>query len=188
MTIRVSDVLGASALLVLSASGLALAQDDPAISELWLHRSLMAVIDEPDTELAPFTTDGCSGGMSGVWTTIAGVFPEFVEIHGSNPPWEVCCVVHDEAYHAVGHATDAISSQSARLIADRALQACVADAAPEQFDRLGTQYDLTEDEIASLYGLLAESMFHAVRIGGAPCTGLPWRWGYGYPHCSPFGP
>lgn len=184
--IRVSDGLRATAMVCLLGAGPAVAQDGPAVSELWLHRGLMAVIDAPETELVPFTTDGCSGGMSGVWATVAGISPEFVDMHGNNPPWEACCVTHDEVYYNAGEATNALESQQARYAADRALQSCVADAAPDQVERLGALYDLSESDVLSLYALLAESMFHAVRIGGAPCTGLSWRWGYGFPHCSPF--
>ena len=33
----------------------------------------------------------------------------------------------------------------------------------------------------------ADMMYRAVRIGGGPCTGLPWRWGNGWPGCNPIG-
>lgn len=36
----------------------------------------------------PFTTDGCSGGMSWLWRKIAR----------RAPPWEGACVEHDRAY------------------------------------------------------------------------------------------
>lgn len=36
----------------------------------------------------PFTTDGCSGGMSWLWLTFTGELP----------PWEHMCVLHDQAY------------------------------------------------------------------------------------------
>ena len=35
-----------------------------------------------------------------------------------------------------------------------------------------------------LYAAIAELMYRAVRIGGIPCSGLPWRWGYGWPECG----
>jgi len=31
---------------------------------------------------------------------------------------------------------------------------------------------------------IAEIMYRAVRLGGAPCTTLPWRWGFGWPKCE----
>ena len=33
------------------------------------------------------------------------------------------------------------------------------------------------------YETISEAMYQAVRAGGAPCSGLPWRWGYGWPQC-----
>ena len=38
--------------------------------------------------MKPFTTDGCSGGMSIIWRFISG----------HNPPWEGACIIHDRAY------------------------------------------------------------------------------------------
>ena len=31
---------------------------------------------------------------------------------------------------------------------------------------------------------IADLMYRAVRIGGVPCTGLPWPWDYGWPECD----
>jgi hypothetical protein len=42
--------------------------------------------------LKPFTTDGCSGGMSWIYK----------KIFRKPPPWEDDCVKHDRAYHAGG--------------------------------------------------------------------------------------
>ncbi len=36
----------------------------------------------------PFTTDGCSGGMSWVW----------MKLFKTETPWENCCIIHDKAY------------------------------------------------------------------------------------------
>jgi len=44
---------------------------------------------EPDR---PFTTDGCSGGMSWFWRTFLR----------HPPPWEGACIEHDRAYWAGG--------------------------------------------------------------------------------------
>jgi len=41
-----------------------------------------------------------------------------------------------------------------------------------------------EKQVMSLYESIAESMYTAVRLGGMPCTGLAWRWGYGWPACN----
>jgi hypothetical protein len=44
-------------------------------------------------------------------------------------------------------------------------------------------YGLSEAQVRLVYESIGAAMYHAVRLGGRPCTGLPWRWGYGYPHC-----
>jgi hypothetical protein len=56
----------------------------------------------------PFTTDGCSGGMTAVWKLI----------WRRPPPWNELCVTHDRAYWAGG-------TVAARRAADRALLAGV---------------------------------------------------------------
>lgn len=56
----------------------------------------------------PFTTDGCSGGLSFAWRLLFRTLP----------PWEKCCVKHDRAYWRGGTA-------AARRAADRALLKCV---------------------------------------------------------------
>lgn len=67
--------------------------------------------------------------------------------------WCHCCVVHDLAYWKGG-------TSSERHAADEALRLCVAKT--------------TNDEN------LAEAMFQGVRIGGAPYSLAPYRWGYGW--------
>ena len=52
----------------------------------------------------PFTTDGCSGGMTWAWRTLLR----------RPPPWEGLCVAHDRAYWRGG-------TQRDRILADRAL-------------------------------------------------------------------
>ncbi len=52
----------------------------------------------------PFTTDGCSGGMSAFWRLI----------FRCAPPWEDLCIAHDKAYWKGG-------SRHERLKADREL-------------------------------------------------------------------
>jgi hypothetical protein len=38
--------------------------------------------------MKPFTTDGCSGGMTWLW----------LKVKGQRPPWDNCCVLHDYLY------------------------------------------------------------------------------------------
>ena len=43
---------------------------------------------------------------------------------------------------------------------------------------------LSTEEVARIYKVIGDLMYRAVRIGGVPCSGLPWRWGYGWPECD----
>jgi hypothetical protein len=151
--------------------------------EIPSHRWLAEVRKAPDTNLAPFTTDGCSGGMSSLWTFTAERYPAFAEAHEGVPPWEDCCVTHDRAYHAGGADPDPEASYAARIAADEELQRCVAATASDRDDVLQELYGMTEAQVRRVYEAIGAAMFQAVRLGGGPCTGLPWRWGYGYPHC-----
>lgn len=44
----------------------------------------------------PYTTDGCSGGMSALWRLACG----------TPPPWEQRCIEHDRSYWRGGTACD----------------------------------------------------------------------------------
>ena len=157
-----------------------------ARAELAAHGRLMEVRNDPARALNAFTTDGCSGGMSATWSALAGLFPEFDELHMSKPPWEGCCVAHDRAYHSAGGATSAEQSFRARLEADEILRQCVRDTVESRRATLRDEYGLSDARIDQGYDLIAASMFDAVRVGGGPCSGLPWRWGYGWPQCGLF--
>jgi hypothetical protein len=177
-----------SVALLLFGAGAAAQESKPAAPlarsvELPSHRWLAQIREAPSTQLAPFTTDGCSGGMSSLWTYTADRFPAFAEAHNGRPPWEPCCVTHDRAYHAAGNDLSPDASYDARLEADRTLRACVAATADSRDEILTRLYGLTEEQIRHVYQAIAGAMFQAVRLGGGPCTGLPWRWGYGYPQC-----
>ncbi|WP_068118519.1 hypothetical protein [Tropicimonas marinistellae] len=151
--------------------------------ELPSHEWLAKRRREPGAELTPFTTDGCSGGMSSLWTFTAERFPAFAEAHEGIPPWEACCVTHDRAYHTGGPDPDPEASFEARLAADGALKTCVAATADSRDAVLQDLYGLDEAQVRQVYRAISEAMFQAVRLGGGPCTGLPWRWGYGWPQC-----
>jgi len=151
--------------------------------ELAAHRRLATVMDRAGHRPAPFTTDGCSGGLSAAWATIADLLPGFAGTHASRPPWEACCLTHDRAYHDAGGARSAEASHRARLAADTRLRACVRATGTARTRALSESYGLTGAQVAAAYALIAEAMFEAVRLGGGPCSGLPWRWGYGYPGC-----
>jgi hypothetical protein len=127
-----------------------------------------------------FNSDGCSGGMSSAWGYLADTLPEFVDFAGDKPPWEHCCVAHDRHYWQ-GESDDGFSK---REQSDAKLRQCVQLTGREQGEEMSTLLDLPKQDIIELIDLTAELMYQAVRIGGAPCTGLPWRWGHGWPRCT----
>lgn len=160
-------------LMLLALSGGVAAQEPkegPVPQEVWLHRPLMRAIAAPEATLQPFVSDGCSGGMSDLWAAAAAGIPAFHRLAGATPPWENCCNIHDSAYHNAGGAGSAEESAVARLTADTALRDCLVATSPDA-------------EMQPAFDAIGDAMFNAVRLGGAPCTGLSWRWGYGWPHC-----
>lgn len=171
-----------SAVPALAEGGITTGQVSRAL-EIPSHRWLALVREAPDTELTPFSTDGCSGGMSSLWTFIAQRYPAFAEAHEEGPPWEDCCVNHDRAYHSGGADPDPEASYAAWIVADEELQRCVAATASDRDDVLQELYGMTEAQVRLVYKAIGSAMFQAVRLGRGPCTGLPWRWGFGYPHC-----
>ena len=146
--------------------------------ELKEHRKLVEMIRQ-GAELQPFATDGCSGGMSWLWAQTVKGFPDLGPVDGKRPEWEECCVTHDRAYHNASGQTRAGPSYFARLRADQDLQVCIRE--------IGTRPHTIElplnTDLGTLYDRLSDAMFWAVRFGGEPCSGLSWRWGYGFPDC-----
>ena len=153
--------------------------------EMHHHKELLARQAMSDSTLAAFTSDGCSGGLSIGWEYLAEQIDGIREYHGIRPPWEGCCIVHDRPYHA-GAATDATAEESfeARKQADLALLACVIETGNTRTAELSSEYGVSPATVHTLYSTIAELMYRAVRVGGVPCSGLPWRWGYGWPECG----
>jgi hypothetical protein len=152
--------------------------------EMWRHQRLVQRKLAAQSELTEFATDGCSGGLSAGWEYLATTLPRFRQIHGDRPPWESCCIAHDRLYHAAGgREATAAESFEARKAADLALQTCIVATGANRVSELGREYDLSAEQVAALYDTVAALMYRAVRIGGVPCSGLPWRWGYGWPEC-----
>lgn len=168
--------------LALLAAGPAAAQTAFDRVEMAGHRALERT-RAAQLAPAPFTTDGCSGGMSAAWAGISELLPGFAATHGAAPPWEECCVIHDRAYHSAGPDPAPGASFRARRSADLALKSCVSHAADGQLEALAEAYGVGPAEVIAAYEWVAWGMFQAVRAGGAPCSGLSWRWGYGYPSC-----
>jgi len=153
--------------------------------ELHKHRDLLERMAATGSTLAPFTTDGCSGGLSAGWEYLAEEIEDVRSIHGKGPPWEDCCIEHDRHYHAgPGNGATAEESFEARKQADLALQACVVETGQTRAQALSAEYGVSPGSVDILYAVIAELMYRAVRLGGVPCSGLPWRWGYGWPECG----
>ena len=180
MTVRELILAG---LLAVVAAPLAAQDGLGQLAEMPAHRALMRTIAQ-EGQPAPFTTDGCSGGLSAGWDLVADQFPAFADIHEQAPPWEGCCVTHDRAYHDAAGTTAAEASFDARLTADDALRDCVIATGEARLGTLAARYDATPDQVRVAYRTIAGAMHMAVRFGGAPCSGLPWRWGYGFGQCS----
>ncbi|MBK1649351.1 hypothetical protein CKO36_12240 [Rhabdochromatium marinum] len=153
--------------------------------ELAQHERLRRRETFRQDHLQPFASDGCSGGLSALWTQLSRWLPAFRTIHDDHPPWESCCIAHDRAYHTGGlEEPSAQASFDARLRADQVLRDCVIETASQRAAALEAHYGLRHEQVEQLYALIADLMYRSVRLGGAPCTGLPWRWGYGLPDCG----
>jgi hypothetical protein len=153
--------------------------------EISRHERFLATRRSSGATLNSFTSDGCSGGLSIGWTFAASKFPELAQLHGKQPPWEKCCLAHDKLYHMGGSTdVDAAASFEARRVADEQLRECVIDVGMERVKSLESEYGLSRTQIEAIYRSIAAVMYRAVRIGGVPCTDLPWRWGFGWPLCE----
>lgn len=148
--------------------------------ETWRHEFLYQTIAHSDNAIKPFTTDGCSGGMSDGWQYMARVMPAFKEHFGNKPPWESCCVTHDKAYWA-GATTNGFEK---RREADDLLRQCVKQYGQAHSNEYSQRFRLDEDTIEKQFAITAELMYRAIRVGGQPCTLFQWRWGYGWPQCN----
>jgi hypothetical protein len=148
--------------------------------ELRAHARLM---DLAQQQPAPFETDGCSGGLSAAWRMASRSLPAFARAHEDQPPFEPCCIAHDRQYHGAAGAQTAADSYAARLDADQDLRACVLETGAQRKADLAELYGVSEEQAEAAYAALARAVYYAVRFGGGPCSGLSWRWGYGFAHC-----
>lgn len=157
-----------------------LIQDMDRELEEWNLGLLEKVQVQAESELQPFKTDGCSGGLSEGWNSFSRIFPTFKTNFGDTPPWEHCCVEHDRAYWK-GEVSDGYDK---RLEADKQLRQCVIDYGLENSSRLEVKFGIKKHKIEQQFVYTGELMYQAVRVGGKPCSLLPWRWGYGWPNCN----
>lgn len=144
------------------------------------QQRLARVQSSKQNHLSTFTTDGCSGGLSDGWRFLAHHLPAFGKTFGQNPPYEDCCVAHDLAYWR----GETRHGYEKRLQADNRLRQCVITYGKLHSSEFARQFKLPASIIERNFRIVAELMYRSVRVGGMPCTGLPWRWGYGWPTCS----
>ena len=148
------------------------------IEEINMER-LHAQQTRPGASIDAFRSDGCSGGLSESWNTLARIWPEMARAVGELPPWEDCCVEHDRDYWR----GDSVNGFEKRLQADLRLRQCVEQSGQDKAAEIAARIGIATGEVVEIFDLTAELMYHAVRIGGGPCTGLAWRWGHGWPPC-----
>jgi len=152
--------------------------------EVARHERLIEARRSAEAKLAPFKSDGCSGGMSAGWGLVIANIPSIAEQHGKTPPWEHCCIAHDREYHlGAPDAVDADASFKARRSVDDELRRCVMTVGERRAEALMSEYGISRADVDRLYRLIADTMYRATRLGGGPCTGLSWRWGFGWPSC-----
>lgn len=147
--------------------------------EVARYQTLARIQADPHNQLAPFTTDGCSGGLSDGWRFLAKTLPAFKHKFGEKPPYEGCCVEHDRAYWR----GDTDHGFDKRQQADKHLQQCVAEYGKAHRDAFAVEFHLSPEAIERNFNIVAALMYRAVRVGGRPCTTFSWRWGYGWPRC-----
>lgn len=131
--------------------------------------------------LDTFKSDGCSGAVSDAWRLAARELPDtFPKLAGNyaevdEPPFEYACIAHDRIYHK------GEGGYVGRLKADNALREEILTYSMSHLEDIKERTGLEHDESALfLYEIIAEAVYRGVRIGGAPCTGQQYAWGYGY--------
>ncbi len=173
-------LLGVFGLALPGLSAANVAEELAAILEREQMRWLQQQQSKPGVTINEFSTDGCSGGMSEMWTYLANISPEFARRLGKRPPWESCCVAHDVEYWR----GESINGFEKRQQADLELRQCVLETGQDEADNLAYQLGMSKAEMLEMINLTADLMYTAVRVGGLPCSGLPWRWGHGWPVCA----
>jgi hypothetical protein len=132
-------------------------------------------------ELSEFTSDGCSGAVSQNWSLVVGkiseLSPEFADKYKNelNVPFESSCMRHDLAYHR------GLDGYQGRLQADNTLRGDIITYGIENASEIQARVGLNSPAKAMfLYEKIADAIYLSVRVGGAPCTGKAYAWGYGY--------
>ncbi len=157
--------------------GAALFADEPSESQRLAR--LATIQAELGNQLAEFVSDGCSGGMSEGWQTLARYLPSFEQHFGDKPPWESCCVEHDRHYWR----GEVVDGYVKRKQADEVLKNCVSNTGRQMKENISSGLGVAPEYVTKVFDIIADMMYRAVRIGGKPCTAYSWRWGYGWPPC-----
>ena len=131
--------------------------------------------------IGTFVSDGCSGNMSTLWNkAITGLLKQFPKTFSEfedaqTLPFEEACVRHDREYHRGD------GGYLGRLEADNTLRRDIISYGVLNIDETKqlTGVD-TDEEAICMYEMIAEVFYRSVRLGGAPCTGKSYAWGYGY--------
>lgn len=131
--------------------------------------------------LSSFSSDGCSGNVSALWDnsvkTLSSKFPSFSDKYSATQqiPFEEACVVHDKVYH-LGE-----GGYIGRLRADNELRMAIIDYSIDNSEEIKKRTGIkSTEEVIFMYEFIAETIYRGVRLGGAPCTGMPYAWGFGY--------
>jgi hypothetical protein len=132
-------------------------------------------------ELQPFMSDGCSGNVSSNWRTVVSELSQISDSFANNyryvgdVPFEKACVEHDLTYYT------GKGGYVGRLQADNKLRSDIIDYGTNNSSTIQSRTGLkSTEEAVFLYEVIAEAVYRGVRVGGAPCTGKSYAWGYGY--------
>lgn len=136
-------------------------------------------------QLSEFTSDGCSGGISAGWENASkqkeqlpfALDERYFSV--DTIPFEAACTEHDRAYH------QGTGGYVGRLQADNELRDAIMRYGITEAEQIAARYNLaTPEQAVYLYEIIAEAVYRGVRLGGAPCTGKQYAWGYGYDNGS----
>jgi len=128
-----------------------------------------------------FISDGCSGSASRGWSVaveeLSKISSEFGGLYADTKtiPFEYACITHDKSYHT------GEGGYAGRLLADHTLRSDIISYGIANTKKIKERTGLrTDEEAMFLYEVVAETVYRAVRLGGTPCTGTPYAWGFGY--------
>jgi hypothetical protein len=179
IVISVFALLAFVALFFVYGNGKEVIEEIDQDIEAWQMEQLASIQRREGIQIKPFASDGCSGGLSDGWSAFINNFPRYEEVIGMKPPWESCCVEHDRTYWQ----GDTQDGYHRRLQADQTLRECVLAQGREQRSVYAREFSVSKKKVDEVYKIISDVMYHTVRLGGKPCSRLPWRWGYGWPHC-----